>query len=390
MGLELGATYLSDPLLSVPAGSLGSLDLGLPGGPVYLPSNDIDVWGQANDFRYDLTAVLEQPIFTWGKLSSGIDAAEAGTAAAGWYARSRENELRSGIVIAVESLVIIGRMLELTADQEELGSRLSDLTLRNFEEGFLLETEYRDTRNRLQQILLTASALRNERQVLLLDLAQVTGLSGLEMKSLDFPMIDDSLDTYTPETAEVLIAAAWSSNPDIMALYSLEDMARAELGMARGGAAIKPDLAFRTEFGYGGGFDRVPDDIDGTWRVTIGARSTLFDSGRSQSDIRTAEANLDAAGARAEVGRRQVDSFIRSTLYSMNLNRDNIGYYIGLRDTDTARAAQKRSSWESGYGREEEWLLAELDSLASELRRLREVLQYLRSYRQVRQVAGLK
>ena len=74
----------------------------------------------------------------------------------------------------------------------------------------------------------------------------------------------------------------------------------------------------------------------------------------------------------------------------MNLNRDNIGYYIGLRNTDTARAAQKRSSWESGYGREQEWLLAELDSLASELRRLREVLEYIRRYRQVRQVAGLE
>ncbi len=388
--LELGASYLSDPLLSVPAGALGSLDLGLPGGPVVMPSDDIDIWGRANDFRYDLTAVFEQPLFTWGKISSGIDVAEAGTAAAGWYARSRENELRSGILIALESLVVVERMLKLTVDQEEFGSRLADLTLRNFEEGFLLESEYRDTRNRLQQILLTASSLRNERQNLLLDLEQVTGLSNLQMELLDFPMVDDSLNTYLPESAEVLITAAWSSNPDIMALSSLENMARAELGMARGGAAAKPDLAFRTEFGYGGGFDRIPDDINGTWRVTIGARSTLFDSGRSRSDIRSAEANLEAAGARAEGGRRTVESFIRSTLYSMNLNRDNIGYYIGLRNTDTSRAAQKQSSWESGYGREEEWLLAELDSLASELRRLREVLEYIRRYRQLRQVAGLE
>ncbi|RKX82745.1 MAG: hypothetical protein DRP70_15890, partial [Spirochaetes bacterium] len=91
-----------------------------------------------------------------------------------------------------------------------------------------------------------------------------------------------------------------------------------------------------------------------------------------------------------EAGRRQVESFIRSSLYSMSLNKDNIAYYAGLRDTDNARAEQKKDSFDSGYGREEEWLLAELDGMASELNRLKEVLQYIRSYHQVLLAAGLE
>ncbi len=142
LGMELGTSYLSDPLLNVPAGALGSIDLG--GGPISMPSEDVEIWGTSNDFRYDLKIILEQPIFTWGKISSGIAAAEAGSTASGWAARSRENELRSGIIIALESLSILEKMLEITGKQKELGTRLSELTLRNFEEGFLLETEYRD------------------------------------------------------------------------------------------------------------------------------------------------------------------------------------------------------------------------------------------------------
>ncbi|RKX92244.1 MAG: hypothetical protein DRZ90_14085, partial [Spirochaetes bacterium] len=197
-------------------------------------------------------------------------------------------------------------------------------------------------------------------------------------------------ESYNPGTAEQLITDAWKSNPDIMTLSSMEDVARAQLGMARGAAAAKPDLAFRTEFGYGGGFTRTPDDINGNWRVTIGAETTLIDSGRSRSGIRSAEADLKSSGAQVEAGRRQVESFIRSSLYSMSLNKDNIAYYAGLRDTDNARAEQKKDSFDSGYGREEEWLLAELDGMASELNRLKEVLQYIRSYHQVLLAAGLE
>jgi len=387
LGMELGTSYLSDPLLNVPAGALGSIDLG--GGPIPMPSEDIEIWGTSNDFRYDLKVILEQPLFTWGKISSGIAAAEAGSTASRWAAQSRENELRTGIITALESLSILENMLEITGKQKELGTRLSELTRRNFEEGFLLETEYRDTRNRLQQIILAASALANERQNLLLSLERVTGLKGLDTSDLKLPEVDDSLESYTPGTAEKLIADAWKYNPDIMALSSMEDVAEAKLGMARGAAAARPDLAFRTEFGYGGGFDRMPDDINGTWKLTIGARTTLIDSGLSRSGIRTARAGVSASAARSESGRRQVESFIRSGLYSMSLNRDNIAYYAGLRDTDTARAQQKKDSFDSGYGREEEWLLAELDSMASELSRLKEVLQYIRSYRQVLQASGI-
>ena len=390
LGLELGASYLSDPLLNVPAGALGVIDLGLPGGPIAMPSEDIDIWGNTNDFRYDLKAVFEQPLFTWGKISSGVAAAEAGSAASGWSARSRENELEFGIITAAESLTIIEQMLIITDRQKELGSRLSDLTLQNFEAGFLLETEYRDTRNRLQQIILAASALGNERQNLLLSLERVTGISGLESSSLILPEVDDSLESYSIASAEELIASAWKTNPDIMVLSSMEDVARAQLGMARGAAAAKPDLAFRTEFGYGGGFNRAPDNINGTWRVTVGAGTTLIDSGRSRSGINSARADLEASGAQVEAGRRGVESFIRSSMYSMSLNKDNITYYIGLRDTDTARAEQKKDSFDSGYGREEEWLLAELDGMASELRRMREVLEYIRSYHQLLLAAGLE
>ncbi len=73
----------------------------------------------------------------------------------------------------------------------------------------------------------------------------------------------------------------------------------------------------------------------------------------------------------------------------MSLHRENIGYFEGLRDVDAARAEQKKESWDAGYGREEEWLLAELDRLASELQRLREVSAFIQLDRLVRAAAGI-
>lgn len=384
LDLDLGASYLSDPLISVPAGTFGEIAPGM-----YFPAEDTDVVGQANDFRYDLSAILEQPLFTWGKISSGVNMAEAGSRASSWSALSREDEVVSSVRITCESLTILGRMRQLVDEQQALGDRLSVLTLSNFEEGFLLETEYRDTRNRLQQILLTASSLDKQTRDLLLILEHHTGLQGLELSDLDLPEVDVNPESFILPEAGSLVSSAWQANPDLMALVSLEDMASAEMDFARGNAGIKPDIALRTKFGYGGSFNGTPDQLDGTWTITIGAQSTLFDSGRSRADIRGSQAAASAAAARTENGRRQLESFVRSSIYTMGLHRENIGYFEGLRDTDAARAEQKKESWDSGYGREEEWLLAELDRLASELLRLREISSFIRLDREVRTAAGI-
>ncbi len=193
-------------------------------------------------------------------------------------------------------------MRSLVDDQQLLGSRLSDLTLSNFEEGFLLETEYRDTRNRLQQILLTASSLDKQKQDLLLALERYTGLDGLTLADLFLPAVSDNPESYVLPDVGVLVSTAWMENPELMALVSLEDLASAELNLARGNLGIKPDIAFRTEFGYGGGFNRLPDQLDGTWTITIGAQSTLIDSGRSRAGVRSSEASAAAVTARTENG----------------------------------------------------------------------------------------
>ena len=387
LDLEAGTSFLSDPMISVPAGALGTLPPALGATP--LPARDTDVVGKADDFRYDISAVLEQPLFTWGRISSGVRMAEAGGRAAAENVRIREVELTAGIRIAMESLALIQKMKVLTIRQKELGQRLSDLTLQNVEEGFALETEYRTSRNRLQQILLLLSSLERQEKDLLLTLERSSGLEKLEVEDLILPDPVVSAVAYRLPTEAELLASAYRSNPSLASLRSLAELSEAELAMRQGETAPRPDLAFRTEFSYGGGFDRPPDDPDGSWTLTLGLHSTLADSGRSRAAMRGSLESHQAAVLRVEEGRREISAYIRSTLHAMDLNRENLRYFEDLSSADAARAEQKKQRWESGYGREEEWILAEMDRLASELQRLREFSDYLRNDRQLRSAAGV-
>ena len=405
LSLRIGTSFLSDAQISVPAGALGELPPPAPGAsPVKLPRTDTDVLGQADDFRYDLSAVLEQPLFTWGKIRSGIAMARAASGAALWAAESRNDEIRASIRIILESLTLLQRMISIADDQESIAERLVEITRRNVEEGFLLDSVARTAGDRLREVVLNRSVLHRERNELLLALEEITGLSSLTPDDLVLPAVNHRIENpENPEnpqendpfegiagfSPDELIAGAMNTNTDLRSLEALALLARKEFNYARSASAPRPDLAFRVQFSYGGGFNRDPDDIDGTWRLTIGAKSTLFDSGRSRSAARSAQAEAVAAEARAERARRQIITLIRSSLYAMQLHRENALYYAALGDTDARRAAESRRSWETGYGREEQWLIAELEGQSTELRRLREVIDYWKTRRTLERAVGI-
>ena len=411
LSLRIGTSFLSDAQISVPAGALGELPPPAPGAsPVKLPRTDTDVLGQADDFRYDLSVVLEQPLFTWGKIRSGIAMARAASGAALWAAESRNDEIRASIRIILESLTLLQRMISIADDQESIAERLVEITRRNVEEGFLLDTVARTAGDRLREVVLNRSVLHRERNELLLALEEITGLSSLTPDDLVLPAVNHRIENpENPEkpqenekaektgpsegiagfSPDELIAGAMNTNTDLRSLEALALLARKESDYARSASAPRPDLAFRVQFSYGGGFNRDPDDINGTWRLTIGAKSTLFDSGRSRSAARSAQAEAVAAEARAEHARRQITTLIRSSLYAMQLHRENALYYAALGDTDARRAAESRRSWETGYGREEQWLIAELEGQSAELRRLREVIDYRKTRRTLERAVGI-
>ena len=402
LSLRIGTSFLSDAQISVPAGALGELPPPVPGAsPVKLPRTDTDVLGQADDFRYDLSAVLEQPLFTWGKIRSGVAMARAASGAALWAAESRNDEIRASIRIILESLTLLQRMISIADDQESIAERLVEITRRNVEEGFLLDTVARTAGDRLREVVLNRSVLHRERNELLLALEEITGLSSLTPDDLVLPAVNhrienpenpqetDPFEGIAGFSPDELIAGAMNTNTDLRSLEALALLARKESDYARSASAPRPDLAFRVQFAYGGGFNRDPDDINGTWRFTIGAKSTLFDSGRSRSAARSAQAEAVAAEARAEHARRQITTLIRSSLYAMQLHRENALYYAALGDTDARRAAESRRSWETGYGREEQWLIAELEGQSAELRRLREVIDYWKTRRTLERAVGI-
>ncbi|MCG8454101.1 MAG: efflux RND transporter permease subunit [Spirochaetales bacterium] len=389
LSVDVGTSYVSDPFLVVEPGALGTIPSPPPMPSVQLPGERLELGGKTNDFRYDAKVVLEQPLLTWGKISGAVKAADGGRRAAQWLQAARERDLRVGITSGMESLALVEMMLNVVNEQRQLGDRLIELTKENFEEGFLLETEYRETRDRLQQILLAKTALEKERRDLLLGLERITGIVHLEETNLILPTVSLDFALYSLPSVEELSARILGENFEVLALAAAEDAARGEFSMARGQALGKPDIALRGEFGYGGGYGREPDHLDGTWIVTLGAQTTVFDSGRSRNSIRAAESRLRSATQKREAGQRQIIAHLKSLLYSLNLHQQNIEYYQSLEETDAARAAENRLSWESGYGREEAWLLAELDQMEAQLKEQREWLLYLQEDRQARGITGL-
>ena len=122
--LQASASYLVNPPpgYTVPAGALGSI----PIPPTYpttlpIPPNNFNVGAALHNY-FSLTASLNQPLFTWGKIRNAIDLASLQVDAAGTdvIARQRDIERRStayfGALLARRSQEVLQRIRDTAAE----------------------------------------------------------------------------------------------------------------------------------------------------------------------------------------------------------------------------------------------------------------------------------
>jgi outer membrane protein TolC len=348
--------------LTLEAGSFGSFTLPIPPYPtITLPQEDYKVT-LMDTFRLDFKLTLEQPLWTWGRISESIRAAETGALAAELEVLKEESRIAARLDISLESLAFFEKMQEILNAQGEAAERLSVLSQESYESGFLLRSELYASRVAAAEVRLGLQSLEENRSRALLSLRTLTGLANLEAGDLILPSPSPEAPDGDPEA---LINQAALGNFDLRLLGLNREAARYQLGAERSRSYFKPDLGLYLQLNYRNPdlrflSESLPHDNFLNLSATLGIRSLLFDGGAQSARIKREEENLAQASLSLEAALADLGEYIRGTLLELELSELRQDYIRLQIEEAKSRHEQAQNEAAAGYGEERESLIQEL------------------------------
>ena len=286
------------------------------------------------------TMRLQQPLWTGGRLTAGLDKARANEEASKGSAQEVAQSLALSVVDGCGDFG--AGELKVIAYKNSLGTHdtLLKRVQRRVKEGASPDSDLILAQSRFSSTESDLAAAQAQRQVALERLRELVG------RSLISPEICTVVGAQFPvmvaQSSDVLVNQALDSSPGLAKLKSNAESIRQDIELAK--ADLSPELYVRLERQYGNfnvpGYSGV-----GLNRIFVGM-STRFGAGLSNvSVIDSARAKYESALTDIDTRRRQLREFVRSE-YTLGLSADARRNFLYTSFKDSEKVSQ---SWDRQF-----------------------------------------
>ncbi|HAP44014.1 MAG: hypothetical protein A2087_06800 [Spirochaetes bacterium GWD1_61_31] len=352
--VETSGSLIGNPLgpISIRAGQLGII------GGVAVPTQDMLIYSGMENTYYKFGITGSLPVFTWGKLTLGIDVARRGVAIAALQYRKAIHEARLQVRGNFDSLAYIMEAIAVTELNRRVGARLNEIAERSAVVGFLTATDVYTIRIQLKEIDIALARLEEQRDRLLSDLARLTGLAGLSAGDLNLEVQGAGQSRWDEaRTGQLMLAGSF----DLLSLRLLVEVRDGMRQLAARQAQGLPDIGLQVELSYAG--PRFPfleidwfrqDDYQLT--ISLGTSGGVFGNPVRAGEAARAVAEYDETVQRSREAERSVRSFLRETFLAIDLQRIRLEFFQLQQQAWLAELRLKQLAIQAGAGDETEYL----------------------------------
>lgn len=278
----------------------GGYELTLPGDITNAARSLSDRLNDPNIERNDISSqlVVDQPVWTGGRVSSALSAATAASLAGRETLRGAEGDVLLDLIVAYSGVRRDTAILAIRKrNVEALGRTLDEIKARR-ESGELTRTDIAQGEVQYQSALVQLQAAEADLQASRAAFAATTGRApGKLAPEPDLPGLPVSLDEA--------FAMAEAASPELTAAIASERRSHFEIAQAK--AESRPQVFLRGTAGTSGPlspFDRRDQDVTFTGRATISI--PLSAGGRIRAQVAQAQNRNAADELRIEATKRQI------------------------------------------------------------------------------------
>ena len=370
--LTVSGSYIINPIGPI---TVNASELGLP------YNQYITLYKGMENTLYQTSLSLQQPIFTWGKISNGVKALKEVESVRSLQLTDTENQLNAELKSRLSAIYYMDDIISLLNEQKSYADRLVELAHAAQEQGIMLAQEVKENEINALQVDVTLSEINAQYSSNLTALRTMTGILDLTREDISYIPDEESFYSLAKEDRNALIKSATSqSQPTLQMLSHMQSAMEYSEKVSKASVYWKPDFALQVSASYGG--SRLPlvetdwyrqDDYNGM--VTVAFKTTVWDGGKALNNIKRSESNV----ANAVISRDEAINTIITTLSEQFANQDmaiaKISYLDLKEETLVAKVEQKILLQSYGNASEADVLNAKIELTTCRLERLQEKLK---------------
>ena len=370
--LTVSGSYIINPIGPI---TVNASELGLP------YNQYITLYKGMEKTLYQTSLSLQQPIFTWGKISNGVKALKEVESVRSLQLTDTENQLNAELKSRLSAIYYMDDIISLLNEQKSYADRLVELAHAAQEQGIMLAQEVKENEINALQVDVTLSEINAQYSSNLTALRTMTGLLDLTREDISYIPDEESFYSLAKEDRNALIKSATSqSQPTLQMLSHMQSAMEYSEKVSKASVYWKPDFALQVSASYGG--SRLPlvetdwyrqDDYNGM--VTVAFKTTVWDGGKALNNIKRSESNV----ANAIISRDEAINTIITTLSEQFANQDmaiaKISYLDLKEETLVSKVEQKNLLQSYGNASEADVLNAKIELTTCRLERLQEKLK---------------
>lgn len=315
---------------------------------------------------------LVQPIYTWGKVTSGVKMNEEIAQAKALQIGDTQAQLDAQLKASLASLYYLkdfdGILQEMKSDADEL----VDIARSGSEAGVALSQDVAQAQVGAKQLELAIVQVRTQVDTLVSQLETLTGIRGLTPEMIDYVPDEDFYDRIANADRRILeLQATGNGQATMQMLDHMVSATQYAQKAADRSMYVVPDIALSVSADYSAPMTR--DFVEqSAWGVTVAValQGTIWDGGQRLNDRDRAE----SATRSAQIARQQAVETIRTTLAQNFASIDLALARIDYQDADIAmledQLAVEETKLEYGTGSRQDVIQKRIELNQAKLDRL--------------------
>lgn len=266
------------------------------------------------------TLSISQPLYTGGRASANLSAAEADVLASRENLRAVEQNVLVNVVQAYVDVRRDQERLRIAKENVAVLQRQLDESNARFDVGEITRTDVAQSQARLAAAKAGLSSAQAQLEVSRAAYAAVVGQTPGELAP------EPSLATLLPASVDQAFEAAQTANPGVTSARYSEEAAAARVAVAKAG--YRPTVSARASLGYAAdkrsGVGSQFDDYDRTVSGAITASIPIFTGGLTTSQVRAATERENAARSATESAKRTAIQQVSNAWSNLLASRANL------------------------------------------------------------------
>jgi outer membrane protein TolC len=297
LSLEASGSWLASPPegIGLAAGELGTLPG--PTGPIPLPFRDLVFVEDAEHSYFSFRAALAQPLVTWGRIASGIRAADFELSACQAELQRQRLDLRQEVHRAFFAAQLANASLPLLEQLREALQLVVADRGRAADEGLDTRQPLLEAQADLAELERRLAESRESYRTALQSLALLCGVAP-DFQLQETPFREQLRALDEEQLARSSAACSWELRLAELRRQQAQERVRAE----QAASLFRPDLSLAASLEVNG--QDIPwsspdwtDSWDWDLRLGVGTKARLFDGGESGGRLEQARAEAEAAAA---------------------------------------------------------------------------------------------